>query len=53
MTVLMLLLLGPFTAAHNDKPLNRIQSNQTQALLLELAVTNDRAQPRQRLMELL
>jgi len=53
MAVLTLSFLGPFTAAHDDKPLTRIQSNSFPALLSYLAGTKDRAQPRQRPMELL
>ena len=37
MAVLRLSLLGPFTAAHNDTPLNYFQTNKVKALLIYLA----------------
>jgi DNA-binding SARP family transcriptional activator len=53
MAGLTLSLLGPFTAALNEKPLDNFRTSKVQALLIYLTVEKDRAHPREALMELL
>jgi len=53
MAVLRLSLLGPFTAALDDTPINNFRTNKAQALLIYLSVEKDRTHSRESLMELL